>query len=141
MPHGAIDGSRVAGISFGHPSTGLPNFIEFTFVLRKPHLEWLNDNGSIYFALEGPAYLVNDAQFQVASATIETIAANTDIDGDGDTDGDDLAGLVGDYGCSGTCAADLDGDGIVDESDVYDFSRKTGSNQTGFMIINALGPK
>ena len=103
-----------------------PGWKTVSFVLRKPHLEWLNDNGSIYFALEGPAYLVNDAQFQVASATIETIAANTDIDGDGDTDGDDLAGLVGDYGCSGTCAADFDGDGIVDESDVYDFSDEYG---------------
>jgi hypothetical protein len=103
-----------------------PGWKTVSFLLRKPHLEWLKDNGIIYFALEGPFYLIYDAQFQVTSATIETIAGNSDIDGDGDTDGEDLEVLVGDIGCSGSCAGDFDGDGVVDENDVYDFSDEYG---------------
>jgi hypothetical protein len=103
-----------------------PGWKTVSFVLRKPHLEWLNDDGTLYFALEGPAYISVNAQFQIASATIETIEANTDIDGDGDTDGDDLWGLIDNLGCSGTCTADFDGDGVVDENDIFDFSDEYG---------------
>ena len=103
-----------------------PGWKTVSFYLRMPHLEWLNDNNSIYFALEGPAYFINLAQFQVASATIETIAGNTDFDADGDTDGEDLAGLIDDLGCSSTCAADVEGDGFVDENDILEFSDEYG---------------
>lgn len=41
-----------------------------------------------------------------------------DVDGDGDTDFDDLIGLLADYGCPSGCAADLDGDGDTDFSDL-----------------------
>ncbi len=42
-----------------------------------------------------------------------------DLDGDGDTDFDDLVVLLGDYACSGgSCAGDVDGDGDTDFSDL-----------------------
>jgi hypothetical protein len=103
-----------------------PGWKTVSFDLRMPHLEWLNDDGTIFFALEGPFYFSVNAQFQVASTTIESIEANTDLDGDGDTDGKDLSGLIDDMGCSGTCSADFDGDGVVDENDVLDFSDEYG---------------
>lgn len=108
------------------PTFVSPGWKTVSFTLRMPHLEWLNDDGTIYLSLEGPAYLVNNAQFQVASATIETIEANTDLDGDGDTDGKDLTGMIDGLGCSGTCAADFNGDGVVDENDIFDFSDEYG---------------
>lgn len=94
-----------------------------SFPLRLPHFEWLNDNGSIYIALLGPEYYQGSsrAQFKVASATIETIPWNTDIDGDGDIDGSDLAELAANFGCAGGCAADFDGNDVVDENDLIAF--------------------
>jgi hypothetical protein len=41
-----------------------------------------------------------------------------DLDGDGDTDLNDLAFLLSDYGCTSGCAGDLDGDDDTDLSDL-----------------------
>ena len=101
-----------------------PGWKTVTFFLRLPHLEWLNDNGSIYLALLGPEYFQSGlrAKFQVDSSTIETIPLNADNDGDGDIDGKDLADLIANYGCTGSCNADFNGDGVVDESDLLAFN-------------------
>ena len=98
-----------------------PGWKTMTFSLRLPHLEWLNDNGSIYIALLGPEYFQIGvrAQFKVASSTIETISWDADIDGDGDIDGSDLAELAIDFGCTDGCIADIDGNGVVDENDLF----------------------
>jgi hypothetical protein len=101
-----------------------PGWKTVTFFFRLPHLEWLNDNGSIYIALLGPEYFQSGlrAKFQVDSSTIETIPLNADIDGDGDIDGNDLADLIDSYGCTGSCNTDFNGDGVVDESDLLAFN-------------------
>jgi len=41
-----------------------------------------------------------------------------DLDGDGDTDVDDVMIVVEDYGCTADCAGDLDGDGDTDLADL-----------------------
>jgi hypothetical protein len=107
-------------------SLASPGWKTITFNFRLPHLEWLNDNGSIYLALEGQRYSIYEAQFRVASAKIETIAWSTDLDGDGDIDGRDLANFIANFGCSGNCAADFNGDGVVDGDDIPSFSDEHG---------------
>ena len=42
-----------------------------------------------------------------------------DTNSDNDVDGSDLATVVSNFGCVGDCAGDIDGDGLVDEYDVY----------------------
>lgn len=98
-----------------------PGWKTVSFDFRLPHLEWVNDNRTIFLSLEGPLYMVHGAQFRVASSSIETIEWNADIDGDGDIDGSDLAGLAVNYGCTGNCNADFDGNGVVDENDLVAF--------------------
>ncbi len=41
-----------------------------------------------------------------------------DLDGDGDTDFDDLVLLLADYGCTASCSGDVDGDGDTDFNDL-----------------------
>ncbi|MFZ9691557.1 MAG: M12 family metallo-peptidase [Phycisphaerales bacterium] len=45
-------------------------------------------------------------------------ACPTDLDGNGFTDGADLAGLLGSWGSCTGCAADIDGNGLVDGADL-----------------------
>jgi hypothetical protein len=55
---GSIDGSGQAGTSFGHPSTGFPDFIDFTFTSPLPTaagLVWTDSiGGTVSFAAFGP---------------------------------------------------------------------------------------
>ena len=106
------------------PSFVSPDWKTVSFTFRLPHIEWLNDNGSAYIALLGPEYFQGGvrAQFQVDSSTIETIPWDADIDDDGDIDGGDLTNLAVDYGCTGSCAADFDANGVVDENDLLAFA-------------------
>ena len=110
------------------PSFVNPGWKTVTFSFRLPHLEWLNDDGTIHIALLGHEYFVYGvrAQFRVAASTITTIACHGDMDGDGNIDGSDLAELAADYGCTGECNADFDSNGVVDEHDILIFMDEYG---------------
>lgn len=95
-----------------------PGWKTVTFDFRLPHLDWINDDRTIFIALEGPIYINWPAQFRVASSTIETIAWDADLSVDGDIDGEDLRGFISNFGCSGACRADFNGDGVVDGNDI-----------------------
>lgn len=107
-------------------SIASPGWKTVTFNFRLPHLEWLNDNRTIFLSLSGQRYSIYEAQFLVASAKIETIPWNADVDGDGDIDGSDIAGFIADFGCTGTCQADFNGDSTVDANDIINFTDELG---------------
>lgn len=51
-----------------------------------------------------------------------------DIDGDGDTDFQDLVAFLADYGCTSSCVGDIDGDGDTDFQDLVAFLADYGCN-------------
>jgi serine protease AprX len=58
-----------------------------------------------------------DAYEAVLEALAQTPCPG-DLDGDGDTDQQDLGVLLADYGCTSDCAGDLDGDDDTDQQDL-----------------------
>lgn len=67
--------SNIVDVDYGNPfyekkmgwigQIGIPvgsGWRTVSFPLRLPHFEWLNDNGSIYFSLQGPIYLGVEAR-------------------------------------------------------------------------------
>ncbi len=58
------------------------------------------------------------AEVRIDDLAFGAAACPGDLDGNGDVDLDDLAVLLGDFGCASGCAADVDGDGDTDLSDL-----------------------
>ena len=113
-----------------------PTFVQegwqtVSFPLRHIHLDWLDDDGNLFFELFGPGYFEGDpdAAFSISSCTLEVVECEADFDDDFDIDGIDLAAFSADFGrddCSGNCFGDFDDSGTVDHGDLVRFLEEFG---------------
>ncbi len=82
-----------------------------------------------YYVIAGKRKAFPTGTFVVNEPAVPDPNQYTDVDGDGDFDGSDLAGLAAQFGdTTCPCSADLNGDGRVDGEDMEAFSMDFGSS-------------
>lgn len=117
----AIDGEGNVYVSNGWASTPATNgrlwafSADLTQSLFTLNLDRQNQGGPA-LGTDGTLVVADRAGVFAYRGPVPSCAG--DVDGDGDTDFDDLVGLLGDYGCLAGCVADLDGDGDTDFDDL-----------------------